>query len=128
MRIRVLGVFLLALIIGFIAGPAAAQKYPTISYKEAGDHVDKIVRVEGTILKSKKSSVGNYLFFSNNEKKYVRVLVPTDYLKNFKGDLKYLYVGKKVKVLAKVQQDGHRLLLVVGKPKYIEIVEKEEAT
>ena len=128
MRNRVIGLFLLVFIAGFLASPAAAQKYPTISYKEAGDHVDQIVRVQGTILKTKNSSVGGYLFFNNNEKKYVRVLIPKDYLSNFRGDLKYIYVGKKVEVLAKVQQDGHRLLLVVGKPKYIKIIEKKEAT
>ncbi len=114
---------------GFMISPAHAQsKYPTISYKQAGDHVDQIVRVQGTILKIKKAGAGGYLFFSNNESKYVRVLIPTDYLQNFEGDLKYRYVGKKVEVLAKVQQDGHRLLLVVGKPKYIKVLKAEEAT
>ena len=48
--------------------------------------------------------------------------------KTSEGDLKYRYVGKKVEVLAKIQQDGHRLLLVVGKPKYIKVLKVEEAT
>ena len=129
MRNGIIGVFLLVFVAGLMISPAYAQsKYPTISYKKAGDHVDQIVRVQGTILKIKKAAAGGYLFFSNNESKYVRVLIPTDYLQNFEGDLKYRYVGKKVEVLAKVQQDGHRLLLVVGKPKYIKVLKAEEAT
>ncbi len=129
MRNSAIGVFLLVFVVGLMVSPVYAQsKYPTISYKKAGDHVDQIVRVQGTILKTKKTTAGGYLFFSNNESKYVRVLIPTDYLQNFEGALKYRYVGKKVEVLAKVQQDGHRLLLVVGKPKYIKVITEEEAT
>ncbi len=66
MRNGIIGGFLLVFVAGLMISPAHAQsKYPTISYKKAGDYVDQIVRVQGTILKTKKAAAGGYLFFNN---------------------------------------------------------------
>ena len=101
-----------------------AQNYPTVPYKEAGDHVDQIVWVEGTVLKSENSAEGVYLLFSANEK-YIRVLVPKANLNAFEGGVHHKYIGKKIKAVGKVSKYGHRLIVGVSEPKRIKIVDKE---
>jgi hypothetical protein len=102
----------------------AAQNYPTVPYKEAGDHVDQIVWVEGTVLKSENAAEGVYLLFSANEK-YIRVLVPKANLNAFEGGVHHKYIGKKIKAVGKVAKYGHRLIVGVSEPKRIKIVEKD---
>jgi hypothetical protein len=103
---------------------AAAQNYPTVPYKEAGDHVDQIVWVEGTILKSENAAEGVYLLFSANEK-YVRVLVPKANVNSFEGGIHHKYIGKKIKAVGKVTKYGTKLIVGVSEPKRIKIVEKD---
>lgn len=103
---------------------ASAQNYPTVPYKEAGDHVDQIVWVEGTVLKSENAAEGVYLLFSANEK-YVRVLVPKANLNAFDGGVHHKYIGKKIKAVGKISKYGHRLIVGVSEPKRIKIVDKE---
>jgi hypothetical protein len=108
----------------FLIVPLGAQdKYPTVNYKKAADHMGEIVWVKGTVLKVLNESEGTYLCFSNNEK-YVRVLIPTEYVANFEGGFKHRYVGKTVKVVGKVSKFGSQLILGINEPKRIKIVEK----
>jgi hypothetical protein len=107
-----------------VLSPVAAQDYPTVPYKEAGDHVDKIVWVEGTVLKSENAAEGVYLLFSANEK-YVRVLVPKANVNAFEGGIHHKYIGKKIKAVGKVTKYGTKLIVGVSEPKRIKIVEKD---
>jgi hypothetical protein len=102
---------------------AQADKYPTVAYKKADDHIGEIVWVEGTVLKTQKESEGMYLCFHNN-KKYIKVLIPDKYLGNFEGGFKYRYVGKKIKAIGKVDKFGNQLIVGISEPKRIK-VEKE---
>jgi hypothetical protein len=113
--------------LSIFAGPAAGQKYPTIPYKEAADHVDEIVWVRGTVLRVQSASEGTYLYF-HNDRKYIFVLIPTEYLANFKGGPSHLYTNKRIEAFGKVQKDGAKLLLAVDQPKKIKIVPAEKPT
>ena len=124
MRIAVIGLCLFALVCA-VAIAAQPDKYPTIAYKKAKDHVGEIVWVEGTVLKNQKETEGMYLCFHNNEK-YIRVLVPDKDLANFEGSFKHKYVGKKIKAIGKIQEYGSKLILGVNEPRRIKVV--EEAT
>lgn len=112
-------------ILVFLLLPLAAQpdKYPTINYKDADEHMGEIVWVEGTVLKIMNESEGTYLCFHNNDR-YLRVLVPTKYLENFEGGFKYRYVGKRVKAIGKVDKFGSQLILGINEPKRIQIIEE----
>jgi hypothetical protein len=122
MRITVIGT---CLAIFFVAVVSIAQeKYPTVAYKKADDHMGEIVWVEGTVLKTEAKDEGTYLIFHNN-KKYVRVLIPDQYMANFEGGLKYLYVGKTIKAIGKVDKYGSQLIVGVSEPKRIRVIEKE---
>ena len=118
--------FLLFILAGLVVPVlwAQADKYPTVAYKKADDHIGEIVWVEGTVLKTEKESEGTYLCFHNN-KKYIKVLIPAKFLENFEGGFKYRYVGKKIKAIGKVDKYGNQLIVGVSEPKRIEIVEKE---
>jgi hypothetical protein len=87
--------------------------------------VGEIVWIEGTVLKTKAAPEGTYLYFSNNPGKYIRLIIPREYLKNFDGDPKHMYAGKKIKAVGKVAQDGHRLIMGVSEPKRIKVIESE---
>ena len=113
-----------ACLLAFLVVPLGAQdKYPTVNYKRAEGHMGEIVWIQGTVLKVVKEGEGTYLCFSNNEK-YVRVLVPTEYVANFEGGFKTRYVGKKIKAVGKVSKFGTQLILGINEPKRIKIVEK----
>jgi hypothetical protein len=103
---------------------AQADKYPTVFYKKAADHMGEIVWVEGTVLKVVKEAEGTYLAFHRNEK-YIRVLVPTKYLSNFEGGFKHRYVGKKIKAIGKVDKAGTQLIVGINEPKRIKVIEEE---
>jgi len=120
----------IALAVGFlllIAAFAAGQKYPTVPYKEAGDHVDKVLWVRGTVLRAESAGEGTYLHF-HNDKKYLSVLIPREYLANFKGSPGHLYANKRIEAFGKVQKDGTKLMLAVDGPKKIRIVPAEKPT
>jgi hypothetical protein len=101
---------------------AAQQSYPTISYKDAADHLDSIVWVEGTVLKTENAPEGVYLLFNANQK-FVRLLVPKANVDDFGGSLQHKYTGKKVKAVGKVAKYGGKLIVGVNEPKRIKIVE-----
>lgn len=123
MRTKVIGIFLLAVLVATAASVfAQADKYPTIYYKRADDHVGEIVWVEGTVQKTLKESEGTYLCF-NNDEKYIRVLIPKDYLGNFEGSFKHAYLGKKIKAIGKVDKFGKGLIVGISEPKRIRIVD-----
>jgi hypothetical protein len=105
-----------------LASPAQAQSYPTISYKDAAGHVDSIVWVEGTVLKTETTPEGVYLVFSANEK-FLRLLIPKANVDAFGGSLQHKYTGKKVKAVGKVTKYGYKLILGVNEPKRIQILE-----
>jgi hypothetical protein len=117
---------LVILLIGIAAAPLVGQadKYPTVAYKKAADHLGEIVWIQGTVLKTLAESEGTYLCFNNNEK-YIRVLIPTKYLANFEGSFKHRYVGKKIKAVGKVDKMGKQFILGINEPKRIKVVEKE---
>lgn len=114
------------ILIGLLSSvlPVAAQEYPTISYKEAEDHIDEIVWVEGKILRTEKAAEGEYLLFNGNEK-YLRILIPSADLKNFEGSLRHLYTGERVKAVGKILRYGPKLILGVNEPKRIRILDDE---
>lgn len=119
---RVLSVLLLAVVIGLFAGIVAAQDYPKISYRDAADHLGEIRWVQGTVLKTEETAAGVFLVFSN-QTRYLRVVVPTEYLGNFKGGPKYLYTGKKIEALGTIVQFDEQLLLGIEEPSRIKVVE-----
>ncbi|HSF17765.1 MAG TPA: hypothetical protein VLK65_19655 [Vicinamibacteria bacterium] len=102
----------------------AAQEYPSISYRDAADHLDEIVWVEGTILRTEKTPEGVYLLFSANEK-YVRLLIPTANVNNFDGSLQHMYTGKKVKAVGKVSKYGYKLIVGINEPKRIVVSDEQ---
>jgi len=104
-----------------VATPASTQPYPTISYRDAANHIDKIVWVEGTVLRTVAAAEGTYLYFSN-DRKMVALIIPKEYLSNFPGSPGHMYGNKKVKAFGKVQQDGTRLLLAIDGPKKVKTV------
>jgi hypothetical protein len=117
----------LAWLVSLVTAPAAVggvEKYPTINYKDAGEHMDEIVWIEGTVLRTEDSAEGVYLVFSANEK-YVRLLVPKASLANFQGSLQHTYTGKKVKAVGKVAKYGYKLIVGVNEPKRIRILDKD---
>lgn len=115
----------LFLLVSMVAGVVlGAQNYPTVSYKDAGDHVDQIVWVEGTILKTENAPEGIYLVFNANEK-YVRLLIPKANVGAFEGSIQHKYTGKKVKAVGKVSKYGYKLIVGVNEPKRIKILENE---
>ena len=118
---RVLSVLLLAVVIGLSASIVAAQDYPKISYRDAADHLGEIRWVEGTVLTTETTDDGVFLVF-NNQKKYLRVVVPTQSLGNFKGGPKYLYGGKKIQAVGTIVQFDEQLLLGVDDPSRIKVV------
>jgi len=118
---RVLSVLLLAIVIGLSASIVAAQDYPKISYRDAADHLGEFRWVEGTVLNTETTDQGVFLVFSN-QKKYLRVVVPTEFLGNFKGGPKYLYGGKKIQALGIIVQRDDQLLLGVDDPSRIKVV------
>ena len=118
---RKLATFLLVLL---TAATAVAQKYATVSYRKAKDHVGEIVWVEGKVLRTQTKGEGVYLIFSGDPK-YVRILVPKQYLGNFEGGLKHLYVGSRIKAIGKVEQMGSKLVLGVNEPQRIVVVGNE---
>jgi hypothetical protein len=122
MRTTVIG---LCLVILFVAGVSIAQeKYSTVAYKKADGHMGEIVWVRGTVLKTEPKDEGTYLIFHNN-KKYIRVLIPKQYMANFEGSLKHRYAGKTIKAIGKVDKYGSQLIVAVSEPKRIRVVEKE---
>ena len=118
---RALSVSLLAVVIGLFASIVAAQDYPKISYRDAADHLGEIRWVEGMVLNTETTDQGVFLVFSN-QKKYLRVVVPTEFLGNFKGGPKYLYGGKKIQALGIIVQRDDQLLLGVDDPSRIKVV------
>ena len=118
---RVLSVLLLAVVIGLFASIVAAQDYPKISYRDAADHLGEIRWVEGMVLNTETTDQGVFLVFSN-QKKYLRVVVPTEFLGNFKGGPKYLYGGKKIQAVGTIVQVDDQLLLGVDDPSRIKVV------
>jgi hypothetical protein len=117
---------ILALFAGALIGAAfvSAENYPTISYREAADHLDEIVWVEGTVLRTEGAAEGTYLVFNANEK-YVRVLIPKADEGNFEGSIQHTYTGKKVKAVGKVSKYGYKLILGINEPKRIRIVDSD---
>lgn len=126
MRTIAIRAFLFFILAGLVVPVAWAQadKYPTVAYKKADDHMGEIVWVQGTVLKTLTEPEGTYLCFSNN-KRYIKVLIPEKYLEKFEGSFKHRYVGKKIKAIGKVDKYGNQLIVGVSEPKRIEIVEKE---
>ena len=118
---RALSVSLLAVVIGLFASIVAAQDYPKISYRDAADHLGEIRWVEGMVLNTETTDQGVFLVFSN-QKKYLRVVVPTEFLGNFKGGPKYLYGGKKIQAVGTIVQVDDQLLLGVDDPSRIKVV------
>lgn len=121
---RVLSVLLLAVVIGLFASIVAAQDYskiPKISYRDAAENLGEIRWVEGTVLNTETTDQGVFLVFSN-QKKYLRVVVPTEFLGNFKGGPKYLYGGKKIQAVGTIVQRDDQLLLGVDDPSRIKVV------
>ena len=102
---------------------AVAQDYPLVPYKEAADHMDQIVWIEGTVLRAEKAAEGTYLLFSANEK-YVRLLIPAANLGAFDGSLSHKYTGKRVKAVGKVAKYGYKLIVGVSEPKRIKVLEE----
>jgi len=119
---RVLSVLLLAVVIGSFTRIAAAQDCPKISYRDAADSLGECRWVEGTILKTEENNDGVFLIF-NNQKQFLRVVVPSQYLGNFKGGPKYLYTGKKIEAVGTIVQVDEQLLLGVDSPERIKIIE-----
>jgi hypothetical protein len=126
MRSIAIRAFLLLISAGMVVPLAwtQADKYPTVKYKKADDHVGETVWVEGTVLKTLNEAEGTYLCFHNN-KKYIKVLIPEQYLANFEGSFKHRYVGKKIKAIGKISKYGNQLIVGVSEPKRIRLVEKE---
>lgn len=118
---RILALFAAVL---FGAAFVSAENYPTISYRDAGDHLEEIVWVEGTVLRTDDAPEGTYLVFSANEK-YIRLLIPKADEGNFEGSIQHTYTGKKVKAVGKVSKYGYKLILGVNEPKRIRIVDDE---
>jgi hypothetical protein len=106
------------------AAALAAAEYPTVNYKDAADHMEEIVWIEGTVLRTESAAEGVYLIFSANEK-YVRLLVPKASVANFEGSLQHKYTGKKVKAVGKVSKYGYKLILGINEPKRIRILEND---
>ncbi len=113
----------LGVLLAGVAVASAAEKYPTISYRKAKDHVGEVVWVRGKVLRAEQSAEGVYLLFSGNPK-YVRVLIPKQYLSNFKGDVRHRYVGQQIKAVGRIEQIGMKLVLGVNEPKRIQVIEK----
>jgi len=122
MRIKVGGLLLIA---SFVAASAVAQpkEYPTIKYRNAEKHIGEIVWVEGVVLKTENDSNGTFLCFSNNQK-YVRVLIPKSYLKNFEGGIRHAYVGKRIQAIGQVDRHPTGLILGVSEPKRIKVLDE----
>ena len=114
----------LAIIGTFVAVMAAAQDYPTVPYREAGEHVGDIVWVEGTVLRTENANEGTFLLFSANEK-YIRVLIPTANRAAFEGSIRHRYVGKKIQAVGQVQPYLSGLVVGVSEPRRIRIIESD---
>lgn len=112
------------LLIGPVAVALAVENYPTVPYKDAADHLDEIVWIEGTVLRTKAAPEGVYLVFNANEK-YIRLLVPKADITKFQGSLQYKYTGKKVKAVGKVSKYGYKLILGINEPKRIRILDDD---
>ncbi|MGH9459603.1 MAG: hypothetical protein ACRD1X_00150 [Vicinamibacteria bacterium] len=119
---RVLSVLLLAVVMGGFTSIAAAQDCPKISYRDAADSLGKCRWVEGTVLKTEENNDGVFLIF-NNQKQFLRVVVPSQYLGNFKGGPKYLYTGKKIEAVGTIVQVDEQLLLGVDNPERIKVIQ-----
>jgi hypothetical protein len=108
----------------FFAAFSSAETYPTISYKEAADHLGEIVWIEGTVLRTENAAEGIYLLFNANEK-YLRLLIPKANVVSFDGSVQHKYTGKKIKAVGKVSKYGYKLILGVNESKRIRLVEDD---
>ena len=116
--------FLAGLVLaGLAALPVAAQDYPTVSYRDAGEHVGEIVWVEGIVLRTENANEGTFLLFSANET-YVRVLIPTANRSAFEGSIRHRYVGKKIQAVGQVQAYLSGFVVGVNEPRRIRILEE----
>ena len=118
----VIGAIVLVFVVG-VAPPAEAQDYPTVPYREAGEHVGQIVWVEGTVLRTQNANEGTFLLFSAKER-YVRVLIPTANRSAFEGSIQHRYVGKKIRAVGQVQEYLSGLIVGVSEPRRIRFVDE----
>jgi hypothetical protein len=104
-----------------------AAPIPTISWKNAGDHVDKEVNVVGRIVRATRGRSGQYyLNFTDNWKGTLSIYIPKNAAAKFDPNPEELLKGKTVKVRGLIylfkENNTQNLNLKVEDPKAITIV------
>jgi len=94
-----------------------------VPWEEARRHVDERVAVEGTIVRTHRTSTMLYLNFHTNWKRYLSIVIPAKDLPLFPRDPENVFMGKKVRARGEVTLYKGRLEMVVRDPRNLTIVQ-----
>lgn len=102
--------------------PGAVGVKP-VSWEDARRHVDERIAVEGTIVRTHRTSTMLYLNFHANWKRYLTLAIPAKDLPLFPRDPENAFMGKKVRARGEVTLYKGRLEMVVRDPRNLAIVQ-----
>lgn len=101
---------------------AGTSGVDAVPWEEARRHVDERIAVEGTIVRTHRTSTMLYLNFHANWKRYLTIAIPAKDLPLFPRDPEIAFMGKKVRALGEVALYRGRLEMVVRDPRNLTIV------
>ncbi len=105
-------------------GAPGTRGVNAVSWEEANRHVDERIAVEGTIVRTHRTSTMLYLNFHTNWKRYLTLAIPAKDLPLFPRDPEAAFMGKKVRARGEVTLYKGRLEMVVRDPRNLEILPK----
>lgn len=75
-----------------------------VPWTEATKHLDKVVTIEGRVLKAERKQGGVFLYFHEKGADHFQVLIPTAALTKFKFDPVARFQNRRVQVNGKVEE------------------------
>jgi endonuclease YncB( thermonuclease family) len=107
-----------------LPAPPGAGGVNPVSWEDARRHVDERIAVEGTIVRTHRTSTMLYLNFHANWKRYLTLAIPAKDLPLFPRDPENAFMGKKGRARGEVTLYKGRLEMVVRDPRNLEVVSK----
>jgi len=105
LAVRTLYVFLsLAFASTGFSQVADKEAATVVPWPEAAKHLDKVVTIEGRVLKAERKQGGVFLYFHEKGADHFQVLIPTAALTKFKFDPVARFGNRRVQVNGKVEE------------------------
>jgi len=122
-----IAISLLLILLGLSFQPMlnfAEEKPAAITWQEAGEHYNEVVKIAGEIISTYKTENFCFLNFDTDYKNSFTIVIPSRAFNKFPTPIEELYKNKKIIVYGKIVKFQNKPEIVVSDPTQIKLLDE----